>query len=173
MIANHSGARTAEAFEATLGKAHEFQGLQAKAAGGDEEAIADLFQMQVKMGHFKPDEARKKMEAVKTLTPEVKAELEQLIVNQEVQAAFSIAKSPADLPKVGKELAKMSKAGKVTTDPNLVANYWFAIAKHAEAEKDPQLMEEAIEKLKGETGRNPRLRTSITQLEEALEKLKG
>jgi hypothetical protein len=170
VVAKHAGARTIEGFEKSLAKANEFFALKAKAEGGDADAAIEVFLAQVEMGHFKPAEAREKAKSLKGLTAEQAEKVATMATDLEIAEIISSARSQADLPALGKKLAALAAEGKVSKKD--AVNQWFFISAHAKEAKDAKLLGQAIEELKKEQARNPRLKQLVDQLEADLEKMK-
>ncbi len=122
------------------------------------------------MGHFKPAEAREKAKALKGLTAEQAEKVATMATDLEIAEIISSARSQADLPALGKKLAALAAEGKVSKKD--AVNQWFFISAHAKEAKDAKLLGQAIEELKKEQARNPRLKQLVDQLEGDLEKMK-
>lgn len=164
------GGRSVQAFEATLsGAVVEFQQLKDAAADGDEEAQRNLFVKQVEFQHFASvDDARKAMAKVKGLSDEQSKRIESMLTDQEFGAILSSVRSLNEAAAAGKKALPMLKAGRIPGGNNSLY-FWLFIGKHAEAEKDAELLKRAISELEG----NRRAARLVSDMKAALEKMDG
>ncbi|MBI3270289.1 MAG: hypothetical protein HYZ53_14865 [Planctomycetes bacterium] len=171
VLAQHDGARSAAAFEATVTKAQatakELDELRKKADGGDEAAKIDLLLRQCELGHVKPDQAKARLAELKNVPKEKQAKLDGFLANGEVmQVAQSMdGKDPQKMLEAGKKFAEMRKAGRVPTDEQMFQVFWILTLGYAESQKDAALFEEGLNALKTRFG--PHIRKEWVEQNEA------
>ncbi|MEK7468917.1 MAG: hypothetical protein AAB074_16200 [Planctomycetota bacterium] len=171
MIGKHSGERSVAEFEKTVGKAVRYLDLRKKAESGDKAAGIDLAIAKLELGSLTADAAQKQIAELGTPTPEQQAQLDAVLLNQEVMA---ISKSAGqDRASAGKKFSEMKTAGKIPTGATEYLTFWDNITVYAEAQNDVTMFEEALAKVREKIGQNPSKKKYFETKEAALKKMKS
>lgn len=174
VLAKHEGARNAEGFEKSAGKAAEFTALKKKAEEGDAAAKIDLLIAQLTLNHLKVEEAQKRLKELGDVPKDKQEKIAGMILNAEVnEIARTITKEKPTRLAAGKKYLEMKKAGRVPTADQEMQVFWILMMEFAENEKDAETYEAGLATLKAKFGGNPRTKKFFEEKEAALEKLKG
>lgn len=169
------GDRTVGGFESTLGLLDQRAALKAKADGGDATAKIDLMILDTQLGQMDFDELDGELETV-TLNDAQKKTFQQLKANAVVKDTLAMLRrargDKAAMAEAGKEFYGLYKTGVHPTGP-LETFYWDMLRQHAEANKDVQLMGDAVGRLKVLLKDNQRAGPYIEKWEKTLAEMKG
>jgi hypothetical protein len=173
VLAEHNGARSAEAFGQTGKKASDFIALREKAAKGDAAAKADYLAAQMELGHVDEAEADARLKDLQKLTPEQRKKFDGLKSALAVKKVMEGVDSEQAADEAGKKFLEMKKAGRPEPPADEQAQpYWVLMMRAAEKAKDVETYETALKALKARFGSNPRAQGFFKNAEKTLEGMK-
>lgn len=174
VLAEHNGARSAEAFGETGKKAGNFIALREKAAKGDPGAKIDFLATQMELGHVDEATADARLKELGPLTPEQRKKFDGLKSGLAVKTIMESVNSEQAAEEAGKKFLEMKKAGRPEPPGDEQAQpYWILMMRVAEKAKDVETYESALKALKARFGSNPRAQGFFKNAEKTLETLKG
>jgi hypothetical protein len=173
VLSRHEGQRNVEGFNKTLGEARGFLELKKKAEGGDKDAVQDLFMRQLDLGHFKAEEARKKLAEMADLPKEKRDKAEARIVELEFgEILATVTQQKKTRVEAGRRFSEMKKAGRIPAGEQETAIFYTLIMDAAESDKDAAAFEDALNALKAKFGERPQAKSWFEKQEVTLKKLK-
>ncbi|MGE3854789.1 MAG: hypothetical protein AB7K09_23865 [Planctomycetota bacterium] len=178
-VLKQQGARSVEAFNASMDELQGYYDLKKKAGTGDAAATTELFLKELEMGLVELEDAKKKLETMKLTDDQQKladtalAAAKARACNADFQAVLQGIKSQDQVIPAGRKLRDMKKAGQWPADEQLVDSSWQLILQACEADGDAAGMEEAYNYLFGKYGTNPRAKPTFDKWKASLEALKA
>jgi len=171
--------RNVAGFELAMERARKTQAqladLARRSEQGDASARYALFLKRVELLRYSAAEARAAFAGLK-LSEEDRKVAEARLVELDIREVMStLTKDPQSRIAAGRTFAKMWAAGTTPADPRTTEWRYFYhfVMVHAEAEKDADLFERALEVYKGQFGSNPRSRRTIESFESKLARLRA
>lgn len=153
VLARHEGPRTVEGFARTSEKVQAYLDLKKKAGSGDKDAKIDLLILQIELGHFKADEARRRAGELGEVPAERHKKLEAALANLEVmEIVQTVTRERSTRLAAGRKCLEMKKAGRVPSGEQESQIFWILIMDVAEEDKDAALFEEALNAIKERFG---------------------
>lgn len=174
LIAVHEGARSAEEFAKTGGKAKAFLDLKKRAEGGDAAAKAGLIIARLELRQLKAGEAREQIKGV-TFTPAQQSKLDGLLNDAAIREILEGLKTrdKAAMLAVGKKFYEHMKAGKpAPTGDSEIQAYWILMMDYAESRQDAGTFEVALAGLRGKFGAVASAKPFFDKKEAILKQLK-
>ncbi|HEX7900028.1 MAG TPA: hypothetical protein VF950_19835 [Planctomycetota bacterium] len=154
VLATHEGARDAEGFAKTGGKAKAFVSLRDKAAAGDAAAKIDFLAAQMELGKVSEEEADKRLKELGKLSPEQEKKFAALKSGAAVKATLAAIRDENGAEEAGRKFLEMKKAGRPEPLGDAeVQPYWILMMQVAEKQKDVATFEEALKALKARFGK--------------------
>ncbi len=181
---NYPRPRTADGFGETLEEAEAAVALRAKAAGGDADAVREVFGQDLEYGNLTAKEATAAVAGMKNLAAEDKARYDGLIANLEFREIMAgINKKAEELgdaltpdaikglqADAGKQFIAMWTAKRIPSGEQERRTFYVFLGIGGEAEKDSAALEASIEEMKTWPS-NPNLAKRIAEAEAALKAL--
>ena len=169
LIGKHNGPRTAEGFVKTIDSADVLLTARAKAAKGDEGAMTDVLMQELKLGIVKSlDDATKRFDALKKVSPEQKEEIQGLLIGLEFDELMD-QRGTLGEEVVAAKAVEMYNAGRIPTGENAI-NFWFyGVLTHARSEEDADLANKAVKILAAmEPFKDPRNAKLLDEIREEI-----
>jgi hypothetical protein len=132
----------------------------------------EMFRFDLKVGNLDLEGGRAALAAMKGLSKEQKAELEGALMGLEIRSLAPKSRDPEAARAAGKAYAAMWKEGREPTTDDDCQPFFIFMLDHAEAEKDAELFEKALKKLKDRFGGNPQAAGFFEKQDKRLAKLK-
>lgn len=137
-------ARSVEGFWRTGARARKYVALRKAAAAGDDKATTEFLIMQLEERQVLLTDGRARDAKLEKVTPSQRKHLDALLLNLEIStAARAAGRDPEKRRATGKRFLKMLKDGP-RPNAHVSRGFWFFILEHAEAEKDIQSFELAL-----------------------------
>ncbi len=172
VLAAHDGEYTLDRFKETAEKARkvaaEFDGLEKRAAKGDQQASRALLLARIELGHLPSTEARAGLARIADLGEKERDRLEVLVGNKEYSEVFgAYAKNWIDESKAVTRYQDLQKSG-AALPTNQAALFWRFMAEKSMARGEKKVAELAIDLLSSLDIRDAefkeRMKRSVEQL---------
>jgi hypothetical protein len=172
------GARSVKAFDETLDEVQEFLDLAKAAEAGDDKAATAVLIQQLELGWFDLEEAQMRRDALKSVSSKQKKLFTQLLIDTEIRSQIDALKkiedddaSSAAHRALGKKFMAMWDEKRLPGADNQRYSFWWAIAAHAEEERDKKTLKKVVKEFDKLVDDNHRYRTSLKRLEDRVKNL--
>ncbi|MHC4859516.1 MAG: hypothetical protein ACYTDY_05430 [Planctomycetota bacterium] len=172
VLGEHRWPRTVESFRESHSAVRRLLAIEAKEKPSRAERVEKL----VLLGRLRRldfDGAKAMLDRLGELSGEQAKRVGEVLANLEAEEIMSPRPAtPEQAREVGGELRKMTKAGRIPTDPLLLRRFWGYQLVSAEADRDAEAFAAALEGLRKVLGDDERSKRRLESLERTLEKLR-
>lgn len=150
VVAEHNGPRTIDGFRETGSSASKFLALKTKAETGTPAEKVEFFMAGLGIGYFGAKDIPSKLEELKAhMSDEQLAVVSAKLIGIEVEGALNSMRSQEDMLANGKKFSEMAAAGKIPSDEEMYAPYfWYFQLEYAADIEDLKLAENVVAEIK-------------------------
>lgn len=167
------GRREVKAFDSALAsikvQIEELDQLRARIKKGEKGLEGQLLLGELKMGSLKYAGASKRFAAIKKIKPEMKAEIQKMLVSLEFNDIMG-RMTQENYKELGAEVAKMARAGRVPGG-NDEGMFWQIVASWADENGDLPLLKKGYKYLSQKYANNERAKKFLEEMKARIETL--
>ncbi|MDJ0975739.1 MAG: hypothetical protein QNJ98_14860 [Planctomycetota bacterium] len=144
--------RSVESFDKTLTALERYDDLQKRIDGGEEGLEADMLLVEHALGKVNAQDFESRAGALEKVTDEQKAEIDQILVNNEISMlSMKSRQGEAGLKEAAEGMLKMLEAGKrPSKEVGYAAPFWMTLGRYGQQSLDASLMRKAAEGMKAD-----------------------
>jgi len=172
------GSRSVKAYDESLVEVQDFMDLVKRAEAGDDKVASEVLIQQLELDWFDLEQAQTRRDALKRVSSKQKRLLEQLLIDTEIRSKIDVVNSleEEDDQKIahlvaGKHFMEMWDDKRLPHSDAKRYSFWWAIAAHAEQERDKKTLKKVVKEFDKLVDDNYRYRTYLKRLEKRLKDL--
>jgi hypothetical protein len=161
--------RDIKAFDATVAKIKDLDDLRKRIKKGEKGLDAKLLLAELKMGAVKYGDAKKRFASIKKIKPEVKTEIEGMIIGLEFNEIMG-SMTEENHKELGAKVAKMARDGRIPGgyDKDM---FWQVVAGWADENGDLPLLKKGYKYLNEKYGSNERAKQFLDNMKSRIAEL--